>query len=249
MSGLLNILGAAPGADDGTIQIVVIVVMMVVGLISSAIQKARAKAAQQEAQRRKQQESSAPAAPAAPPPPQASQTPVRAPTSGRVQNVQQVQIATPQAGPVRLPSRRGQSPQETPIFVPPTAAPHRRAPTDEPVIVLPHEEQVHQTVLKPGAHADISGIDAEIERLRERTRRLQTLRGKRLAAMKPAEADSSAIEARILHVPAAPRSGRPGTITFPVYLNTSDAIRHAVVYRELLGAPKALREEAEFWEV
>ena len=87
----------------------------------------------------------------------------------------------------------------------------------------------------------------------ERLERESRQRARRLAARKSPEADSRAIEERLVSV--HPTIGLPmeqeSTTQARLQLSLGDpgSLRAAIIYHEVFSAPKALRTDSEPWEM
>ncbi|MCJ7543316.1 MAG: hypothetical protein MUP47_01920 [Phycisphaerae bacterium] len=93
-------------------------------------------------------------------------------------------------------------------------------------------------------------VAEEVRRQQERLARGQAERDQRLTALPPSEADTAAIEARLLHVRAAAEPGQVALAASLVgSLKTPDDLRRAILHYEIFAPPKALRPGPEPWEL
>jgi len=208
--------------DKDLTQLVVIIILLVIAAISGLVKKAQEKAAAYKRELRRRQAEAG----------EAPQTP-------------QAQAPHP---PTPYPQQRVRRPREQ-VTVPLPQRLARVARVAQQTVV-PHEhEEVHQRVATVGPQPDISVIENETDRRRARARNLEAVRHQRLSAPSPAEADGAAISARILHVPAAPGGAARLAAGVAVGLTDPDALRRAIVYREVLGPSKGLRDEPEMWDL
>ena len=93
----------------------------------------------------------------------------------------------------------------------------------------------------------------DLRQERERRRRKDLERQQRLAAYQPDEADTAAIEKRLVSIRSATvddTAGQMQQATHGLQLNLKNpsAARNAVVMHEILGPPKALQSEQTLWE-
>ena len=92
-------------------------------------------------------------------------------------------------------------------------------------------------------------VEEELRVQRRRERKLDADRRKRLAPRKVPEADSAAIEGRILHVRPGQEAAQDVPTGVIVDLSRADRARRAIIFHEIFSAPKALREGKEMWDV
>jgi len=92
-------------------------------------------------------------------------------------------------------------------------------------------------------------VEEEIGRLREHLRKLERLRADRMEVETPLEADTAAIEARLLRIHPAIITPSASGRGLGVDLSDLAAARSAIVYHEIFSPPKALREGPETWEL
>ena len=90
----------------------------------------------------------------------------------------------------------------------------------------------------------------EMRRELTRLQQVQAERDQRLATAAPAEADSAAIAARLVHVrPAAGPAAAATAQGLLADLKVSDGLRRAILHYEIFAPPKALRPGPEPWEL
>jgi len=133
---------------------------------------------------------------------------------------------TGQAPPQRPAPRPQQRPQRRPV---PQQQPPPRPAAPEPVRVR-DELRIQQ----------------------QRRRQIEAERARRLAAPKSPQADTAAIEERVVSVepaqgPAPPVPSLAGGLD--IGLLTPANARRAIVMHEILAPPKALRRDAEIWDL
>ena len=88
-------------------------------------------------------------------------------------------------------------------------------------------------------------VEEELALQRRRMEQQEAACRRRMAAKTPSEADTAAIEARLVHIrkgQAAAKAGEPGVL---VNLMQPGNMRQAILFHEILSPPKALREEAD----
>ena len=180
---------------------------------------------------------------------------------------QRKQEALGQRPPVKPPAERQPSPMEPqeaaagsqrprryrPI-PPPAGHPYRQAPAAEPLqpvgpVVL-HGDVEIQPEPQPSAGAKPLTVEQEISRMQSHLRKLERVRRDRLAVRIPEEADTKAIEARLLKIrPARAPEARRETHALRLDLTDLTRARAAIVFHEILSPPKALCREQEMWEM
>jgi len=97
-------------------------------------------------------------------------------------------------------------------------------------------------------------VDDELRRDRQRMRKTEAQRRRRLAFEAPSEADTEAdteaIAARLVSIrPKAMAQAGPSAPAAIVDLYGVDQARKAMMYYEIFSAPKALRQRPEMWEL
>jgi hypothetical protein len=107
-------------------------------------------------------------------------------------------------------------------------------------VVMPQEE-------------DEDRVADDLRQERERRRRKDLERQQRLAAYRPDEADTAAIEKRLVSVRSPLIDDTTGQMQqaaggLQMNLKNPSAARNAVVMHEILGPPKALQNEQTLWE-
>lgn len=103
-------------------------------------------------------------------------------------------------------------------------------------------------VLTPVEPASIR-VEEELKLQRRRQRDLEAQRRKRLASRKVPEADSAAIEGRILQVRPDQEAAHDLPTGPAVNLSSAERARRAIIFHEIFSAPKALRQGKEMWDV
>ena len=89
-----------------------------------------------------------------------------------------------------------------------------------------------------------------MQRQQRRLRMIQQQRATRLVADVPSEADTAAIEARLLSIDSARREGVVrDRAAVTVDLHHREQLRKAIIYHEIFSPPKALRQGAEMWDM
>jgi len=165
----------------------------------------------------------------------------RGPAGGQAPSRRRVPPVPQRRQPSVEPAGSRPQPARRPRPYPPM--PYQRAPV--PVEAPPRLEPAPEPRGEPPVAAT---VEQEIARLESRLSRLSRLRDLRLAASKPEEADTAAIEARLLRI----RPGEaPTGLAQKVHLDLSDPAlaRQEIMFHEIFSPPKALRPEAEIWDI
>ena len=84
--------------------------------------------------------------------------------------------------------------------------------------------------------------------LQTHMRKREQLRAQRMETETPLEADTSAIDSRILRIRPSVVAAAQSSQRLHVDLADLAAARAAIVYHEILSPPKALREGPEMWD-
>jgi len=124
---------------------------------------------------------------------------------------------------------------------PPTRQEQARRPQSAPQQVPPQPQD-----------EEVVRVSEELRRGEQRQKNLEEARRRRLAVRKSPEADTAAIESRLLSVSQAgdgPEVEIVGNLALGLGLLTPDAARRAIVLHEILSPPKALRQGGESWDV
>ena len=148
-----------------------------------------------------------------------------------------------------MPQRRQPGTPHPPRPYP--SMPARREPEPVPVFPGPRPVQPPPKPVRRSAAAAESApqmVEQEPVQLQERLAEVEMLREKRMATIVPEEADTARIEARLLHVAPASQARRAGEPTIRVDLSNPRQARLAVILREILSGPKALRDQPELWD-
>jgi len=121
--------------------------------------------------------------------------------------------------------------------------PYQRAPVpvEAPIRLEPAPEP-------QGGPPVTATVEGEIARLQSRLSKLSRVREARLATSTPEEADTAAIESRLLSI----RPGEaPARREEAPHLDLSDPARarEVIMFHEILSHPKALRQQAEIWDI
>jgi len=230
MSQATNILAARDGSD--LVSIIIFLAVVVISVIAKVgeklLRKYNERRAEEELRRRE--------------------------ASGETRPMQARPSEVP--GPARsarpfppMPQRRQPGTRQPPRPYPSMAA--RREP--EPVPVFPEPRPVQpppKPVRRPAAAAEPAPqtVEQELARLKERLAEVEVLREKRMATAAPQEADTARIEARLLHVAPALQAAKAGEPTIRVDLSDPRHARLAVILREILSGPNALRDQPELWD-
>ncbi len=109
----------------------------------------------------------------------------------------------------------------------------------------------HKNLVAGSAAAEQTRVEQELQRLRIRQQKLEAQRAKRLSLRgEPYNETTQAIETRVLHVPAAQmetaQAAGPAT---GLHLMDPHQAKAAIVFHEIFSPPKALRGEAEMWDM
>lgn len=161
-------------------------------------------------------------------------------------------------------SRRTAAPTGT---VMPGAASRPRAQGQGRVVRRsPYQQATRRTVAAPPPpppppEPEMMRVTDELRHEQERRQRGELQRRRRMAARQSPEADTGAIEGRLVHVrpktaaPAAPalgadpaRLGQPAGAAVQVNLSDPEEARRAIIFHEILAQPKALRRAPEMWD-
>ncbi len=93
-------------------------------------------------------------------------------------------------------------------------------------------------------------VEEELRRQLDRLQQDRAQRVQRLAAAPPPEADTAALEARLVHLrPVAGPTGAPVAAGPLADLTAPEALARAVLHYEIFAPPKALRPGPEMWEL
>jgi len=142
-----------------------------------------------------------------------------------------------QGQPSQRPTPQGQAPQRQV-----SARPAQRQPVR---VALAHP----QAAAKP---EDLSAnVQTELATQQQRLQKAGLSRRRRLAARKPPEADSAAIEKRLTSIKPEPTDETAQTQQEHrqiVRLLGRNQARQAIIYHEIFSPPKALREGREMWD-
>jgi hypothetical protein len=135
--------------------------------------------------------------------------------------------------PLQPPVPRQQTDAQRKPVVPPRV--HRK-----PAMPPPPPRQGHPAVR----------VGEELARQAQRMEAQQEQRDHRMATSAPAEADSAAIAAKLMHVRPKSADGVAAAVggAVVVDLRSPQAARMAIVYHEIFSPPKALREGGEMWD-
>ncbi|MHC4294374.1 MAG: hypothetical protein ACYSTL_02180 [Planctomycetota bacterium] len=216
--------------------IIVVVVAVVIVLSKIAEKKMREYGERQSEKWRREREAQEQAAPQPPQvTPQQPAIPQQAPP---------VSPQPPQ--PVRPYQRPAQQPVPQAQPVPGPVRMHIVTAPQKPPLAPPRP-------LAPPAPKRPRSVEDEIARLRSRLGNLERLRKQRLAVHIPDEADTEAIESRLVSIRPAIGSKRravPRIAAATLGVNLSDPLdaRDAIVFHEIFSSPKALRQTPEIWE-
>jgi len=131
--------------------------------------------------------------------------------------------------------------------------PRASAPPPPPRVVLPARvtRRLPARRSPPAPEPAAVRVEEGLARQRRRMDQTEQLRQQRMATAAPAEADTTAIESRLIHIARAASHVEDGRAAPSVVVNLrapADA-RLAVVYHEILSPPKALRRDRETWEL
>ena len=105
---------------------------------------------------------------------------------------------------------------------------------------------------EPAPRQQPATVEDEVLQQRRRLAKVQAERKRRLAARKPPEADTAAIESRLVHVApgvAAAAETLPTGTGMRETLASADRARTAMIFHEIFSSPKALRRGPEMWEL
>ena len=91
-------------------------------------------------------------------------------------------------------------------------------------------------------------VEQELQIQRRRMEEQDRRRQQRMRTLAPAEADTAAIETRILHVQPAARATPGATELAAAGAFRIDDPRKAMIYYEIFSLPKALREHLGLWD-
>ena len=108
------------------------------------------------------------------------------------------------------------------------------------------------TAAGPSSRQQITAVEAEVLEQRRRLAKRQAERRRRLAARKSPEADTEAIESRLIHavpIAAAAAETLPSGAGMKETLASAERARAAIIFHEIFSCPKALRRGPEMWEL
>jgi len=230
----------ADGARD-LFELVPIILFVVLGIVVHSIKKRAARRAWEAQRQRPEQRPGQPAQSAR------QVTREQAGYGQRPQDGGQPQPGRPQPGQTARPAGPPPAPPPRPDLELAREAlrsmgliveqPTQRAPqADQPVALTPVEPQTIR-------------VEEELKLQRRRERKLDAQRRKRLAPRKVPEADSAAIEGRILKVRPGQEAAHDVATGVIVDLSRAESLRRAIIFHEIFSAPKALREGKEMWDV
>jgi uncharacterized membrane protein len=166
-----------------------------------------------------------------------------------LKNAQEASSKSPAPPPVpRTPMpTQSQSPQAIR-----TESPGRRQRMEQPALPT-KRRQVYNVPQTAATRPSISSlgdeVDEEVLRQQRHLEEKQAQRDQRLAARMPSEADTSAIEARLLHIRKADVAVMEVEREIEVDLTELDQLTMAVVYAEVLSPPVAIRQAPPLWEM
>ncbi len=165
-----------------------------------------------------------------------------------------------------MPTTRAQQPERqstrrepVPIFPPPMAPvlvspqPARR-PAPVPVFPEPLGPQAapapsQLVAAKSAARPSLRTVHEEITRLQSKLRKLEHLSVSNLEMEPSPEADTAAIEARLISIrPAKADRAVAGNSFIAVNLLNPTNARNAIIMHEIFSPPKALRNQDELWD-
>jgi len=134
----------------------------------------------------------------------------------------------------------------------PEGAPSQQAPRPQPA-AQQRRKQVQPRRPARAQTQEPVRVSEELRRAERRQKKLEEERRQRLATHRPPEADTAAIEAKLLHVPKAGEDGygadAAGKFIGGLGLLTPAEARRAIVLHEILSPPKSLRQGGESWDV
>ena len=155
-----------------------------------------------------------------------------------------------------LEAERGQRPihvEPTPAAQRPGPAPHAVRRTPRHSAEDPRTAQRRQQAQRPAERESGRRVGEELQHEQERRDQGDLERQQRLTMYRPPEADAEAIAGRIVHVQprtAAAAGAEQEHLYGEFQANLADptTARNAIIFSEILGRPKALREENEMWD-
>ncbi len=225
--------------DKGASRLINTIVLLALGVIwvisQVVVKRQREKAAQEAEEQRRRHDAEEAGRPAdrpddLPQPAQQAKPYPPMPTT-------KAQPIRPEPIPVSPPPARRQAP--VPVFPEPLrveTAP--AAPAPQP-----------QVQAKSSARRQPRTAQEEITRLQSRLRKLEHLRADRLEMEASPEADTAAIESRLLSIrPATPGRAVAGKSFIAVDLSDRASARNAIIMHEIFSPPQALRDQDELWD-
>jgi len=147
-----------------------------------------------------------------------------------------------------LPSAQKKSVSQ---FVRPTAAAQRPAQAQRPSPALRQRVSLETVAERVPTMRDVTDLDTVDEMIEQRQRdrlRQDAERMRRLASSKPVEADTAAIERKLLHLSRAEVPQMTAAATVHVDLTNPANLRQAIIYSEILSPPVGLRMQPAMWE-
>ena len=151
------------------------------------------------------------------------------------------------------------TPEPVPVPPPPAAPVPVFPPPAALVPVFPEPVRAQAAAGQPPAHPRLQmerpaprqprTVEEEMARLQSRLRKLEHLRGSRLEMEASPEADTAAIEARLLSIRAATTGPTvAGRQLIMVNLSDPAGAQTAIIMHEIFSPPKALRHQQELWD-
>lgn len=107
----------------------------------------------------------------------------------------------------------------------------------------------HKTHVAGNMAAEKTRVEQELRQLRSRQQKLENQRDQRMTTASPGSEDTTAIEARLLHIPEAERPAIASGLKISLQLANLQQAKAAIVFHEIFSPPKALRHEAEMWDM
>lgn len=146
------------------------------------------------------------------------------------------------AAPGRPPPTQ---PQRRPA-PPPRATGPMRVPGARRLVARRRAAAVPQPQIPPASW----DVAEEVHRQQQRLERGEAQRSRRLVTAQPSEADTAAIEARLLHVrPQAQPTQAVTAASLLAGLRAPEQFRRAILHYEIFAPPKALRPGPEPWDL
>lgn len=240
MTAALDIL--ADGVEDlfeffffVVIAVIFAVVSIIKKLGARRAEEARRRILQQRSQQRPQQQPKQPAR--------------RAPQATGVQAGRQPQPHRPQPQPGVRPARPAGPPPAPPQIGPDMELAQQALRAMGLMPARPQPSKAEEPIMLTPAEPESVRVDEALRQERRRQRDAEAQRRKRLASPRVAEADSAAIESRILKVHPGQGDAQDLPTGPAVDLSSADRARRAIVFHEIFSAPKALRRGKEMWDV